>query len=168
MASLTIASKANQAITLPPLLLASYVNESNPNAKVNIAFEDVEKLQQEDASFALTKASSGPSDPIIKDLTQVLIHTFKALKGKDDDLIKEWARRADSLAPTDFKSVEGPLLELDSHLTLRSYVVGYSLTPADLVVWGAIRGNKVAYAAIKKGAMVNVTRWFKFIEETNP
>ncbi|KAL8866208.1 MAG: hypothetical protein Q9174_006436, partial [Haloplaca sp. 1 TL-2023] len=167
MASLTIASKANQAVTLPPLLLASYANESNPNAKVNIAFEDVEKLQQEDAPFALTKANAGSSDPIIKDLTQVLMHTFKALKGKDDDLIKEWARRADSLAPTDFKSVEGPLLELDSHLTLRSYVVGYALTPADLVIWGAIRGNKVAYAAIKKGAMVNVTRWFKFIEETN-
>jgi len=71
------------------------------------------------------------------------------------------------LHPTDFKSVEGPLHELDAHLTLRSYVVGYELTVADLSVWGAIRGNKVAFAAVKKGSMLNVSRWFKFIEETN-
>jgi len=71
------------------------------------------------------------------------------------------------LHPTDFKSVEGPLHELDAHLTLRSYVVGYDLTVADLSVWGAIRGNKVAFAAVKKGSMLNVSRWFKFIEETN-
>jgi len=75
--------------------------------------------------------------------------------------------RTVSLHPTDFKSVEGPLHELDAHLTLRSYVVGYDLTVADLSVWGAIRGNKVAFAAVKKGSMLNVSRWFKFIEETN-
>ncbi len=59
------------------------------------------------------------------------------------------------------------MLELDSHLTIRSFIVGYSLTAADLSVWGAIRGNKVALAAIRKGTMLSVTRWFKFIEETN-
>lgn len=59
------------------------------------------------------------------------------------------------------------MLELDSHLTLRSFIVGYSLTIADLSVWGTIRGNKIAYAAVKKGAMLNVSRWFKYIEETN-
>ena len=64
--------------------------------------------------------------------------------------------------------MEGPLHELDAHLTLRSYVVGYTLNVADLSVWGAIRGNRVAYAAVKKGNMLNVSRWFKFIEETNP
>ena len=35
-------------------------------------------------------------------------------------------------------------------------------------MWGAIRGNKIAYASIKKGAMLNVSRWFKFIDETCP
>lgn len=46
--------------------------------------------------------------------------------------------------------------------------MGYTLTAADLSVWGAIRGNKIGYAAIKKGTMLNVSRWFKFIDETNP
>lgn len=67
----------------------------------------------------------------------------------------------------DFKTIERPLLELDSHLTLRTHIVGYSLTVADLSVWGAVRGNKVAYTVIKKGNMLNLSRWFRFVEETN-
>lgn len=59
------------------------------------------------------------------------------------------------------------MLELDSHLTLRSYIVGYTLTASDIAVWGAIRGNKIGYAAVKKGSMLNVSRWFKYIDETN-
>ena len=82
--------------------------------------------------------------------------------------MKEWLGKTASFFPTDFKSVDGPLLELDAHLTLRSHIVGYTLTVADLSVWGAIRGNKIAYAAVKKGALLNVNRWFKFIDETNP
>ena len=95
--------------------------------------------------------------------TVTLIEQCKA----DNSKVKEWLSRTSTFFPTDFKSVEGPLLELDAHLTLRSYIVGYALTIADLSVWGAIRGNKVAYAAVKKGAMLNVIRWFKFVDETN-
>jgi len=70
--------------------------------------------------------------------------------------------------PPDFKSVEGPLFELDSHLTLRSHIVGYTLTTADILIWGAIRGHKAAASAMKKGSMINVSRWFRYIEEANP
>ena len=82
--------------------------------------------------------------------------------------VKEWIDRTIVLLPTDFKAIETPLFELDSHLILRSYIVGYTLTVADLCVWGVIRGNKIAYAAMKKGNMLNASRWFKFVEETNP
>ena len=46
--------------------------------------------------------------------------------------------------------------------------MGYTLTIADIAAWGAIRGNKIAYAAIKKGSLLNVSRWFRYVEETNP
>jgi hypothetical protein len=45
MATLSIASKANQATTIPPLLVAGYAKESDPNASININFEDVEALR---------------------------------------------------------------------------------------------------------------------------
>lgn len=82
--------------------------------------------------------------------------------------VKEWISRTHALVPTDYKAIEGPLLELEAHLTLRSFIIGYSLSVADLCVWGVIRGNKIAYAAIKKGNLMNVSRWFRYIDETNP
>lgn len=56
--------------------------------------------------------------------------------------------------------------ELESHLTLRSYIVGHSLTTADVGVWGALRGNKVFHGV--RGKYVNVSRWFEFIQDSNP
>lgn len=82
--------------------------------------------------------------------------------------IREWINRTAKFGPTEFKSIEGPLLELDAHLTLRSHIVGYALTVADLCIWGAVRGNKAALAAVKKGSMYNLSRWFTFIDESNP
>ena len=66
----------------------------------------------------------------------------------------------------DFKSLEKPIQELDAHLTLRSYIIGYSFTLADIAVWGALRGNKVATALRQKRFCV--ARWFDFIKQTNP
>ena len=39
---------------------------------------------------------------------------------------------------------------------------------ADIAVWGALRGNRVAYGYINKNHLVNVGRWFRYIEESNP
>ena len=84
-----------------------------------------------------------------------------------DAQIEEWKQRAEALKPTNPKQVEGPLGELDAHLTLRSYIVGYSLTDADTAVWTALKANHVATSAfIKSGRMVNVARWFNFISDT--
>jgi glutamyl-tRNA synthetase len=57
--------------------------------------------------------------------------------------------------------------QLDLHLVLRSYFVGYSLTTVDIIVWGALRGNKVALSSLRK-VNNNLSRWFHFIEATNP
>lgn len=74
---------------------------------------------------------------------------------------------ADGLAAPDFKSLEPHLLALDKHLTLRSYIYGYTFSEADTKIWVALRSNKVANAFLKKGALVNLTRWFTFIEQTH-
>jgi glutamyl-tRNA synthetase len=72
------------------------------------------------------------------------------------------------LAAADFKTI-GPLIaELDKHLTLRTYLGGYSLGEADEKVWTALRTNKVTIGLVRKGSYANVTRWFKFIEEAHP
>ena len=83
--------------------------------------------------------------------------------------VKEWQTRAEALKPLNLKQIEAPLAELDAHLTLRSYIVGYTLTDADTTVWKIVRANRVAHSYIKQNLMVNLSRWFSFIEETaNP
>lgn len=57
---------------------------------------------------------------------------------------------------------------LDTHLLLRSFVSDYSLSTADIAIWGSLRGNRVAAAAIKRGTLVNLTRWYKFVEDLCP
>lgn len=51
---------------------------------------------------------------------------------------------------------------------LRSHIVGYELTVADLAVWGTLRGNRAAYGYIKKNHLLDLGRWFHFIEEASP
>ncbi|CAD0092133.1 unnamed protein product [Aureobasidium vineae] len=81
--------------------------------------------------------------------------------------IAEWQKRAEAFKPLNLKQIEGPIAELDAHLTLRTYIVGYSVTDADLDVWKAIRGNRIAHSSvIKQGLYINVSRWFNFIEES--
>ena len=83
-----------------------------------------------------------------------------------DNLIKEWQQRSEAFKPLNLKQIEAPLAELNDHLTLRTYIVGYSVTDADTTVFKALRGNRIAHSYIKQGLMVNLSRWFKFIEET--
>lgn len=70
------------------------------------------------------------------------------------------------LAVPDFKSLHRTMKELEFHLSLRSYIVGYSLTLADLAVWGVLRGNMVT-TSLRRNC-VNISRWFEFIEISNP
>lgn len=82
--------------------------------------------------------------------------------------IKEWQDRAQKLTALNLKAIEPNLAELDAHLTLRSHIVGYSLTDADTTVWKTLRDNRVAHAFVKQSLMVNLSRWFRYIEEAYP
>jgi glutamyl-tRNA synthetase len=82
--------------------------------------------------------------------------------------MKEWQDRAEALKPLNLKQIEGPLAELDAHLTLRTHIVGYTLSDADTTVWKTLRENRVAHAYIKQNLMPNLCRWFRYIEEAYP
>ncbi|KAI9740346.1 MAG: hypothetical protein M1834_004925 [Cirrosporium novae-zelandiae] len=165
MATLKVATKANQATILPVILITSYLNETAGKAEVVISFEDVDKFKESGATVEFDNGSSIHGEVAV---TQKLLELFPSLRGKDSNLEDEWVARLPQYHPLDFKAVEGPLLELDSHLTLRSHLVGYSLSVAELAIWGAIRGNRVGFASAKRGHIVNLARWFNYIEETNP
>lgn len=68
----------------------------------------------------------------------------------------------------DFRSIEPALRDLDKHLTLRSYLEGYSLSDLETRIWQTLRGNRAAIGFIRKNNLPNLTRWFTFIEQTHP
>jgi glutamyl-tRNA synthetase len=68
----------------------------------------------------------------------------------------------------DFRSIEAHLRDLDKHLTLRSYLEGYSLSELETKIWQTLRGNKAAIGFVRKNTLPNLTRWFTFIEQSHP
>ncbi|KAH6666903.1 putative glutamyl-tRNA synthetase, cytoplasmic [Halenospora varia] len=73
-----------------------------------------------------------------------------------------------SLAAPDFKAIEPHLAALDKHLILRTYVDGYSIGELDTKIWIAIRTNKAAAAFIKRGILVNLSRWYNYVDQSHP
>lgn len=75
MTTLTVACNANQATTLPTLLVASYAKFSVPNTSINITFEDVENLHTIDgAATELVLMKDPPvygTDKIIEKLLEI-------------------------------------------------------------------------------------------------
>jgi glutamyl-tRNA synthetase len=168
MGKLSVAVRAIQAVTVPSVILTTVVNESHLGERITVQLEDVEDL--ETGKEAVVELTIGDHSPVRggKAVIQELLTSYPSLRGKQPELEDEWVKKVSNFESLDFKVLEPHLLELDSHLTLRSHIVGYFLSVADLVIWGVLRGNRVAVAAIKKGTYVNVTRWFKYVEETCP
>ncbi len=79
--------------------------------------------------------------------------------------VLNWAQ---TLSTADFKAVEAVLLEIEQHLTLRTYMDGYELSSADNDTWTALRANKVATGIVRKGGLTNLARWSSFIEACHP
>ncbi|KAI9676353.1 MAG: hypothetical protein M1817_000510 [Caeruleum heppii] len=165
--SLKIATRANQARTLPPLLLATYVTDKLPSAAIALKLEESDAIQPN--CVAELDLNSGSTTVDDLEIVREFAKSYpKLLRGAHPDLEDEHLVRASRLVSPDLKAVETHLAELNAHLTLRSHIVGYALTIADIVVWGVLRGNRSAYGYIKKGHLVNVNRWFTYIDETNP
>lgn len=68
----------------------------------------------------------------------------------------------------DFRSIEPQLRQLDKHLTLRSYLDGYTLGPLDRTIWQTLRANKAAIGFIRRNGLPNLSRWFSFLEQAHP
>ena len=81
------------------------------------------------------------------------------------DKVLNWAP---GLSTPDFKAVEGVLLELEQHLTLRTYLEGYQLSSADKDIWVTLQTNKIVNGIVRKGNLTNVARWSSFIEASHP
>lgn len=87
MATLNIASKANQAKSVPALLVAARVNNLDPNASINIKFQDADTLESGGGEavelIVGTESQVYGSEKVITSLIQA----YPVLQGKDEGLV---------------------------------------------------------------------------------
>ncbi|KAJ8401185.1 hypothetical protein AAFF_G00387670 [Aldrovandia affinis] len=66
-------------------------------------------------------------------------------------------------------SLTPALDDLDKALSLRTFLVGHSLTLADLCVWAALKGSAGWQAILAKpGPFSHIRRWFSFLSTQSP
>ncbi|OQE19443.1 hypothetical protein PENSTE_c015G09345 [Penicillium steckii] len=164
---LTVATRGNHAAILPVVLIATSLNEARPTPAIQIKYEDTAVLSEGDKAI-VQLTTSGKSVFGTLNAVKELCTAFPFLAGKDVKSEADWILQLESFTTLDFKALDPVLQRLDTHLILRSFVVGYSLSTPDIALWGALRGNRVAVAALKKGSLVNLTRWYRFLEELCP
>ena len=83
MATLNIASKANQATTVPALVVAQYVKEADPNASISINFEEVEELRSGDKA-AVELIVGSASSYGFEHAIGGLVEAYPYLRGKNE------------------------------------------------------------------------------------
>ena len=87
MSTLNVASKANQATTLPALLVAHYAKECEHSVSIDIKIEDVDTLKSGDkASIELAQGSSS-STYGCKEVIDELINTYPFLQAKNENIV---------------------------------------------------------------------------------
>ncbi|CAG8215035.1 unnamed protein product [Penicillium olsonii] len=146
-------------------LILSLLSSRSPI--IDIVFEGNNVLTGA-GNFTIRFQGDGKSVTGAAPIIQELCAYFPFLAGKDSKAEKLWISQLESFQTLDFKTLDPVLQRLNTHLILRSFITGHSLSTADITIWGALRGNRVAVAALKKGTLVNLTRWYKFIEELCP
>ncbi|KAF3395918.1 putative glutamate--tRNA ligase, cytoplasmic [Penicillium rolfsii] len=164
---LTVATRGSHAALLPVLLIATSINEARPAPVINLKYEDTAVLNEGDKAILQLSTAGKSVFGTIPAIKELCAH-FPYLVGKDATVENEWISQLDALTTLDFKALDPLLQKLDTHLLLRSFVAGYALSTADIALWGALRGNRVAAGALKKGSLVNLTRWYRFLEDLCP
>lgn len=83
---LKVATRGNQAATLPAVLIVTSINEARPTPVINITYEDTALLQ--DGDKAIVQLTSGSNSVFgTANVIQELTKHFPFLTGKDSKVV---------------------------------------------------------------------------------
>ncbi|KAH3670729.1 hypothetical protein OGAPHI_001244 [Ogataea philodendri] len=158
---LEIAGKA-PLVDYAALTAASFINNGTEKS-LEIDFIDDKVVSKEiNSSLRLVDGdktiTSGPE--VLSHLADKFPHLFLEKSASEP-----WVKFAyENLTVKDFKKLSVDLEKLDSHLSLRSFIVGYDASVADIAAWGALRANAVMGSVLKNAVYINITRWYQYLE----
>ncbi|EPY53432.1 glutamate-tRNA ligase [Schizosaccharomyces cryophilus OY26] len=168
--SLTVALKA-KPIAYSAIAFSEFVNASGL-AHIATKFEDVNLLDNADKESNVAVDLDGNKKEYGSEkVVAAFLEKFPDLfLGKNEaSSVQPWIELAAALAPShNFMEVSNMLAQLDDHLIMRTLFVGYSLTIADMAVWGALKANNMAAGAVRTGQYHNLARWYRFMDTQKP
>ncbi|PVU87856.1 hypothetical protein BB560_006424, partial [Smittium megazygosporum] len=157
--SLVLAKKGSP-IPFIACVIAEYVN-SISSSEIAISWTATASASDSGKVNALLTTNSSTFEGESK----CIEHLLSLIPDNLDAETKTWIDFALSLN-TNFASYSSGCAKLEDHLFYKSYIVGYSLSIADLVVWGALRQSAVFQKNIKANSssgISNVVRWYNHI-----
>lgn len=159
---LNIAGKA-PAVDYALLTAAAFINTSS-DGDIKLNFVDGKTVSKDVATSAqLLKGDETVSTDSIEILNYFGTEFPTVILAKKES--EEWIKFShEKLLVKDFKKLSVDLEKLESHLNLRSFIIGYKITAADIAIWGALRANPVMGSVLKNSVYINVTRWYQFLE----
>lgn len=156
MSTVTIAAKS-PFLAYAALIATEFVNSTDVPA-VSVAFVDEKGADGKTADCVYEKAVGQ------KAVLEHLVSKYPSVIGQED--AEKWVDFALlKLANKNFKELSVLLEALDAHLNLRSFMVGYELSLADIAVWGVLRANALMGSVLKNEVYPNVSRWYSLLGE---
>ncbi|KAF9420799.1 hypothetical protein BGZ94_009034 [Podila epigama] len=164
MATVIVAQKASNF----PYGITALVAALNNPIVAKVEYKNVATVGDNNAVVSLT--ANGSTLTSVSAVIRYILRSHKnTLYGSDPasaSLIDEFIDKSqDIVNASDFKTLSVIFQQLNHHLTLRSYIVGYKVTAADIALWGALKANAIFARQIKTGTDLGVYigRWFNHI-----
>ncbi|KAF9438245.1 hypothetical protein BGZ76_009076 [Entomortierella beljakovae] len=165
MSTIIIAQKAS---TFPyaPIVLAAALN--NP-AVVKVEYKNVATLAEHNNAVVALNANGTTLTSVSSILRYIVRSADNTLYGSDassTSLIDDFIDKSQDIVNTsDFKTLDVIFQQLNHHLTLRSFFVGYKISVADIAIWGALKANAIFARQLKTGKDLGsyLARWFNHI-----
>jgi len=163
---LTIYTKA-APVPYGPLTLAAYIEEAAGTEGV-ITLDYAEKATEPTETCRLESGGSSTTGPIAIVKSLAAAYASVGICGRDQTesaQVDKWIAFTDKLSQKpDFQGISAAADELDRHLTLRSFLVGYKPTAADFALWGTLKSSTVFLGLAKRGLHPHLGRWYTYIE----
>ena len=125
----------------------------------------VEFQQTNDLKLVINNTELSKVSVVMRALGESYPQQLGCEKPVNSAQIDYWIDFSESFNNSDFKKLSLGFDQLNNHLTLRSFIVGYSISIADFAIFGQLKSNAIFNKQVKNGKMSNVhlLRWFEFM-----
>lgn len=149
------------------------INSSNPPLGALLAAEHVKgsvNLSVEEGKDTMLHVSNNVQFSDVNSITRYLARVAPALGLYGSNMMEQtevdhWLEFSARRLCGQF-DLSPALLELDKALALRTFLVGHSVTLADLSIWAALKGD--GESQVKSGSYTYLSRWFSFLSSQVP